>query len=104
MNDLKTSYSIAEDFLNEFFTYQHDIDFLKNREFFRTKHMIELMQELKNNPNTQDIVRNSILTLNALTDDELPLDNYYVQGKDLENLSLEERAFFKSKLIAECVK
>ncbi len=93
---------MIDKYIENYLNYKESKNFLIDKELYRTSRIIDLMKELKTNPNKQEIIKNSILVLNALIDENLPIDIYHTQGKDLESLSIEEREIYKTSLLEEC--
>ncbi|MFX1397799.1 MAG: hypothetical protein ACFFAS_12245 [Promethearchaeota archaeon] len=72
-----------------------------NREMFRDVQLIELMNELKQDPEVQEVIKNSIVIINALVDKDAPSDLYNSTGNPREALSEEELEILKSNLKQE---
>jgi len=69
-----------------------------NREIFRDKFLSNLMTKLKQEPETQDIVKNSIVIMNVLIDDSKPADIFDRIGLTKEELSEKDIEIIKKKL------
>ncbi|MBN1800394.1 MAG: hypothetical protein JW891_02755, partial [Candidatus Lokiarchaeota archaeon] len=84
MKEWNGSLNLIEQYLDDLLKYEEHNDYIIDKELYRTTRIMDLMKELKNNPGKQEIIKNSILTLNALIDENLPIDIYHTQGKDME--------------------
>ena len=91
-SDLETKYYIK---IVKYFEEEDDID---NLEIFRDINLIDLMNEFEQDPETQEIVKNSIVIMNALINKEMPPDSYSSRGSSPEQLSIEEKELLKSNL------
>ncbi len=69
-----------------------------HREIFRDTQLIELMDELKQDPEVQEVIKNSIVIINALVDKNAPSDLYDSSGNPRESLSEEEIEILKLNL------
>jgi len=69
-----------------------------NREIFRNKNLLTLMDELKQDAKTQEMVKNSIVTMNALIDEKMPADLYSARGHASDELDEEDRKSLKKNL------
>ena len=87
-------YSEIIDFFETSHSDSHEI------EIWRSRQLIKLMDDLKHGRQTRDVVINSIIIMNALLE-EIPADTFNSRGEDLEDLPLEEKAFFKNELEKE---
>ena len=95
-NDIELKYYVE---IVQYFDVEDDPD---NREIFRDINLIDLMNELEQDSETKEFVKNSIVIMNVLIDKEAPPDTYYSIGHSQEQLSLEEQELLKSTLIEEC--
>ena len=81
----------------EICTYVQIIEYFENevnedeREIFRDVKLIKLMDELKQDPTIQDVVKNSIVIMNAMMDEKNPPDTFNNIGRDINEISEEER-------------
>ena len=80
----------------EFFEEEQD---KINREIFRDRYLARLMAQLKQNPESHNIVKNSIVIMNVLIDENKPADIFNKIGRDKEDLSEKDAKLLKKKLI-----
>ena len=82
----------------EIVQYFDEDDDPNNREIFRDKNLLTLMNELKQDAKTQEMIKNSIVTMNALIDDDMPADLYSARGHASDELDEEDRKTLKKNL------
>ncbi len=69
-----------------------------NREIFRDKYLSNLMSQLKQDPETQNIVKNAIVIMNVLIDENKPPDRFNEIGLSKEQLTKKDVKILKKKL------
>lgn len=80
------------------FEYFEEEEDKTNREIFRDKYLASLMGKLKQNPDTYDMVKNSIVIMNVLIDDNKPADMFGKIGQSKEELSKKDAKILRKKL------
>ncbi len=85
--------------------YTHIIEYFdeekdpEEMEIWKYKKLIKLMEDLKQAKHTQEMIKNSIIIMNALTTD--PCDEYTTLGTNTAELSEDERDSYRSHLRKE---
>ena len=100
MKDAENDFIEIEQYVKiiEYFESEEDPN---SREIFRDMNLIHLMDELEQDKETQDVVKNSIIIMNALIDLDYPPDMYNMMGLSSEDLTDEQKAALKANLKAE---
>ncbi|MFX1273453.1 MAG: hypothetical protein ACFFBP_16605 [Promethearchaeota archaeon] len=87
--------------------YSEIIDFFESKEtdpqqieIWRSKQLIKLMDDLKNNRQSKQVIINSIIIINALLE-EIPPDTLNSQGESIEHLTLDEKNIIRHELERE---
>ena len=99
MKNIKNSKVIEMEHYYKIFEYFEEEEDKINREIFRDKYLASLMAKLKQDPGSQDIVKNSIVIMNVLIDENKPADIFNKIGQDKEELSEKDAKILKKKLI-----
>lgn len=99
MKNTKVNKMIELEHYCKIFEYFEEEEDRINREIFRDKYLANLMVNLKKDPDTLNIVKNSIVIMNVLIDDNKPADIFNKIGRSKEELSEKDAYILRKKLI-----
>ncbi len=97
-NNQDTEANCYTDIIDFFETTDSDPDKI---EIWRSQQLIKLMDDLKHNRKTRQVVINSIIIITALLEEISPTDIFHSQGECIEELTLKEKNIIRSELERE---